>query len=95
MTKLILAVTAPYANETVKTAISDWLDMVDRDDHTAFMTDTAERMYSEKYLKKNQKLFPIIAKFTEPLKKQKTFMTEFSNSVKNEKIIVITFRIVD
>ena len=66
MTKLILAVTAPYANETVKTAISDWLDMVDRDDPTAFMTDTAERMYSEKYLKKNQKLFPIIAKFTKP-----------------------------
>ena len=32
---------------------------------------------------------------TEPLKKQKTFMTEFSDSVKNEKIIAITFRIVD
>ena len=66
VTKLILAVTAPYANETVKTAISDWLDVVDRDDHTALMTDTAERMYSEKYLKKNRKLFPIIAKFTKP-----------------------------
>ncbi len=64
--KLILAVTAPYANVTVKTAIYDWLDMVDRNDHTALMTDTAERMYSEKYLKKNRKLFPIIAKFTKP-----------------------------
>lgn len=66
VTKLILAVTAPYANETVKTAVTDWLGMVERNDHVSLMTDTAERMYSEKYLKKNRKFFPIIARFTKP-----------------------------
>ena len=30
------------------------------------MVDTAEKMYSEKYLKKNRKLFPLLAGFTKP-----------------------------
>ncbi|MBR5357325.1 MAG: alpha/beta hydrolase [Lachnospiraceae bacterium] len=64
--RLILAVTAPYANEVVKKSVSSWIDMVKRDDHEALMIDTAEKMYSEKYLKKNRKYFPIIAKFTKP-----------------------------
>ena len=64
--RLILAVTAPYANEVVKDAVSSWIDMVKRDDHKALMIDTAEKMYSEKYLKKNRKYFPLISKFTKP-----------------------------
>lgn len=64
--KLILAVTAPNANEIVKDAVSTWIDMVNRGDHTALMIDTAERMYSEKYLEKNRKLFPLLARFTKP-----------------------------
>ena len=66
VTKLILAVTAPYANEIVKSALSDWIGMVDRDDHVSLMADTAERMYSEKYLKKNRKYFPLLARITKP-----------------------------
>lgn len=31
------------------------------------MIDTAERMYSEKYLAKNRKLFPVMALFTKDL----------------------------
>ena len=64
--KLILAVTAPYANETVKEAVSGWIGMAERGDHTALMVDTAEKMYSEKYLRKNSKMFPVLAKFTKP-----------------------------
>lgn len=65
-TKLILAVTAPYANVVVKEAVSSWIDMANRGDHGALMADTAERMYSEKYLQKNKKFFPLLAKFTKP-----------------------------
>ena len=48
VTKLILAVTAPNANDTVKTVISRWMELAEQGDHTALMTDTAERMYSER-----------------------------------------------
>lgn len=64
--KLILAVTAPYANDTVKNAVNGWIDMTKRDDYTELMTDTARKMYSDGYLKKNEKFFPLIAKFTKP-----------------------------
>ena len=64
--KLVLAVTAPYAGETVRDAVSAWIGMAERGDHTALMTDTAERMYSENYLRKNRKYFPLLAKFTKP-----------------------------
>ena len=64
--KLILAVTAPYANAVAKDAVSSWIDMAERGDHTALLLDTAERMYSEDYLRKNRRYFPLIAKFTKP-----------------------------
>lgn len=64
--RLILAVTAPYANMVVTDAVSSWIDMADRGDHRALMVDTAEKMYSEGYLKKNRRYFPLIAKLTKP-----------------------------
>ena len=64
--KLVLAVTAPNANEVGEDAVSGWIKMVEEDDYTKLMVDTAEKMYSEKYLSKNRKMFPIIAKFTKP-----------------------------
>ena len=63
---LILAVTAPSANETVKAAVSGWMDMARRGDHAALMADTAERMYSDGYLQRNRWLFPLLARFTKP-----------------------------
>lgn len=64
--KLILAVTAPNANGVVTSAVNAWIDMVNEDNHTALMVDTAEKMYSDKYLAKNRKLFPILAPLTKP-----------------------------
>lgn len=64
--KLILTVTAPNANEVVSNAVNTWIDMVNKGEHTALMIDTAERMYSEKYLAANRKLFPLLARFTKP-----------------------------
>ncbi|MBO4819523.1 MAG: alpha/beta hydrolase [Firmicutes bacterium] len=64
--KLILAVTAPYANDKAKDAVVTWIEMAKKGDHVSLMVDTAERMYSKAYLDKNRKLFPLIAGFTKP-----------------------------
>lgn len=63
---LILAVTAPSANAAAQAAVSGWIGMAKRGDHTALMVDTAEKMYSEAYLRKNGRFFPLIARFTKP-----------------------------
>jgi len=64
--KLILAVTAPYANDTVTDAVAAWIGMAERGDHAALMADTAEKTYSGEYLRKNRKLIPLLARFTRP-----------------------------
>ena len=64
--KLVLTVTAPYANDVVKNAVSSWIEMAKRGDHKSLMVDTAEKNYSQKYLKKNRAFFPIISLFTKP-----------------------------
>ena len=64
--RLVLAVTAPNANEVVQEAVSGWIDMVNRGDHVSLMADTAERMYSETYLQKNRRYIPLLAGFTKP-----------------------------
>ena len=64
--KLILAVTTSYANDVAKDAVGGWIDMAKRNDHKQLMIDTAKKMYSDKYLKKNGMFFPLIAMFTKP-----------------------------
>ena len=64
--KLILAVTAPYANDVVTDAVGSWIGMAKQEDHVSLMVDTAERMYSKAYLDKKRKLFPVMARFTKP-----------------------------
>ncbi|MCR4787681.1 MAG: alpha/beta hydrolase [Lachnospiraceae bacterium] len=63
---LILVVTAPYANDVATGAVSSWIDMAEKGDHLSLMVDTAEKMYSDKYLEKNRKIFPVMARFTKP-----------------------------
>ncbi len=71
--KLVLAVTAPYANEVVRSAVSGWIRMAEENDHKTLMVDTADKTYSEKYLAKNRKYFPLISKFTKPSSYERFF----------------------
>ena len=71
--KLILAVTTPYANDVARDAVSGWIEMAERGDHKTLMVDTADKMYSEKYLAKNRKYFPLVAKFTKPSSYERFF----------------------
>lgn len=64
--KLILAVTAPYANETIKEAVNIWIDDANKNDHLAFLTDSAERIYTKAYVDKNRKRLPLLAKLAKP-----------------------------
>ena len=64
--KLVLAVTAPYANAVAKAAVSAWIEMAEKKDHMSLMIDTAEKMYSNAYLEKNRNAFPVMAGFTKP-----------------------------
>ena len=75
---LILAVTAPKATDIVRDVVSGWIGIAERGDHTALMVDTAEKMYSKKYLDKNRKLFPVLARFTKPSDYERFFRNAYA-----------------
>ena len=64
--KLVLAVTAPCTNETIRSCVPGWMDMARRGDHKALMIDTAEKSYSPAYLKKYRKLYPVLGLVGKP-----------------------------
>ena len=76
--KLILAVTAPNANDVVKNAVGAWIGMAKKGDHVRLMMDTAEKMYSKPYLEKNRKLFPLLARFTKPKSYERFFRNAYA-----------------
>ncbi len=43
VSKLVLANTAPYANDVIKTAVGTWIDLAMQDDFKAIFIDTAEK----------------------------------------------------
>lgn len=64
--KLVLAVTAPDANDTVRACVGRWIEYAEGGDHRALMADTAERSYSEAYLRRYRRLIPLVSAFTRP-----------------------------
>jgi len=78
MDKLILAVTAPYANPTAENAVKGWIEMAERGDHRSLMLDTADKMYSRKYLTKNRRIFPLMAMFTKPSSYERFFRNAYA-----------------
>ncbi len=64
--KLVVAVSAPYANETVVSCVSTWIGFAEQGDHRSLMIDTAEKSYSPEYIKKFRRIYPIIGKVGKP-----------------------------
>ena len=58
--RLVLAVTAPYANATVRACVESWIRMAEAGDHKALMADTAEHTYTERYLRFYRLLYPAL-----------------------------------
>jgi pimeloyl-ACP methyl ester carboxylesterase len=64
--KLVLAVTAPRADEGVRDCVEGWIRLAERGEHRKLMIDTAERSYSEKTLRGYRLLYPILGMVGRP-----------------------------
>lgn len=64
--KLVLAVTLAKQNELIQDTVTGWIDMAEQKDYQRLMIDTAEKSYSEKYLKRYRRLYPFLAHFGKP-----------------------------
>lgn len=64
--KLILAVTLSKQNEIIKRVIGTWIALAERGDYKGLMIDTAEKSYSESYLKKYRRLYPFLGSMGRP-----------------------------
>lgn len=64
--KLILTVTLSKQNDTVQSVIHSWIEFANRGDYKSIMIDTAEKSYSEKYLKKYRPFYFILGKAGKP-----------------------------
>lgn len=64
--KLVLAVTLSKQNELLQNAVSRWITMAVQEDYKSLMTDTAEKSYSDKYLKKYRFFYPLLGHIGKP-----------------------------
>lgn len=64
--KLVLAVTLSKQNELIQDVVTGWIEMAEQKDYQRLMVDTAEKSYSEKYLKKHRLLYPLLGRLGKP-----------------------------
>ncbi len=64
--KLVIAVSAPRANEIIQKAVKKWISLANQGKHKQLMIDVTEKSYSQEYLKKYRKLYPIIGFVARP-----------------------------
>ena len=64
--KLVIAVSAPSVNAALRSALEAWINSAKQRNHKRLMIDTAERSYSEAYLKKYRRVYPLIGWIGKP-----------------------------
>ena len=64
--KLVIAVSAPRVNEQIRACVDRWISLAQAGDHRQLMIDTAEKSYSENYLKKYRKMYPLLGRIGRP-----------------------------
>ena len=64
--RLALAVTAPWANETVQRFVRHVMALAEKGDHRQLMIDSAEQSYSERRLKKLRLSYPVLGRIGKP-----------------------------
>jgi len=64
--RLVLVVTAARSNPILEEAVQEWIDCVEKDDHTALMDSNLRRIYSNAYYRRNRWMIPIIGRLTKP-----------------------------
>lgn len=64
--KLILTVTLSRQYETTQAVIRDWITLAEQGNYKFLMIDTAEKSYSDHYLKKHRWLYPLLGRIGKP-----------------------------
>jgi len=64
--KLVLTVTSERLEEPYRTGIERWIAMAEARDYRSILIDTAERSYSEKYLKTARPMYGILSAVSRP-----------------------------
>lgn len=64
--KLVLAVTLAKQNEIIQSVAGNWLSMAERGDYKSLMIDTAEKTYSDKFLKRYRCLYLLLGHIGKP-----------------------------
>ena len=64
--KLILTVSAAKAAHTTQHILARWIALMEQGNYGEIMVDTAERSYSEAYLKKYRFLYPLLRRLGKP-----------------------------
>lgn len=64
--KLVLAVTLSKNNDTVKQDVNNWSEMAERGAMKSLVTDMAEKMYSDAYVKRYQPFMPLLTILQKP-----------------------------
>ena len=64
--RLVLAVTRAKNNDTVTSAVNDWIRMAESGDMKTLVRDMAEKMYSDAYLKRYRPLLPLLTVLQKP-----------------------------
>lgn len=64
--RLVLAVTYAKQNETIQRVLRSWIEFAKVGDYSSLFIDTTEKTYSESYLKKNRKWYPLMTRVGKP-----------------------------
>ncbi len=64
--RIVLAVTLSRNNDTVERVIKDWVEMTEKGDFKSLVLDMAEKMYSEKYIRRYQIFMPLLTILQKP-----------------------------
>lgn len=64
--KLVLAVTLSRQNEKIQGVVKHWITLAEQENYKHLMIDTAEKSYSESYLKKHRLLYPLLGSIGKP-----------------------------
>ena len=73
--KLVLAVTSSKSNEMINNVVGNWIQLAKKEDFKNIFIDTAEKSYSEKYLKRYRKYYNILWRVSKP-KDHKRFIIQ-------------------
>lgn len=80
--KLVLAVTLSRQNNVVQAVIANMIKLAEQGNYKGLMIDTAEKSYSENYLKKYRLLYPLLGRIGKP-KSYNRFLIQAASCVQH------------